>query len=269
MLVGIDIGGSTTDAVILDNGKVHVVTIEANDPIAAAAGALGKLVHAVGLPLEQIERVAATGAGSRVLSDTLLGRPVVKVNEFSAIGIGGTSLAGRKNALVVSLGTGTAIVSVTGDKIEHVSGTGLGGGTLRGLSKHMLGVSTIETLEAMAERGDLSHVDLTVRDIAGGAIGDLPPGTTASNFGKVGADATAEDKALAIMNMIVEVVSVLSIASARACGQEDIVLTGKLTRIFRFMQKMKRLNFGSSRGFLIPEHADYATAIGAARAAME
>ncbi len=191
------------------------------------------------------------------------------MNEFSAIGIGGTSLAARKKALVVSLGTGTAIVSVTGEKIEHVSGTGLGGGTLRGLSKHMLGVSTLETLEAMAARGDLSRVDLTVRDIAGGAIGDLPPGTTASNFGKVGADATADDKALAIMNMIVEVVSVLSIAAARACGQEDIVLTGKLTRIFRFMQRTKRLNFGFGRGFLIPEHADYATAIGAARAAMQ
>ncbi|MBE3603396.1 pantothenate kinase [bacterium] len=269
MLVGIDIGGSTTDAVILDNGGVHVVTIEANDPIAAAAGALGKLVESCGLQLDRVERVAATGAGSRVLGETLLGRPVVKVNEFSAIGIGGTSLAARKNALVVSLGTGTAIVSVTGEKIEHVSGTGLGGGTLRGLSKHMLGVSTLETLEAMAARGDLSRVDLTVHDIAGGAIGDLPPGTTASNFGKVGADATAEDKALAIMNMIVEVVSVLSIAAARACGQEDIVLTGKLTRIFRFMQKVKRLNFVFGRGFLIPEHADYATAIGAARAAMQ
>ena len=269
MLVGIDIGGSTTDAVILDNGGVHVVTIEANDPIAAAAGALGKLVESCGFQLDRVERVAATGAGSRALGETLLGRPVVKVNEFSAIGIGGTSLAARKKALVVSLGTGTAIVSVTGEKIEHVSGTGLGGGTLRGLSKHMLGVSTLETLEAMAARGDLSRVDLTVRDIAGGAIGDLPPGTTASNFGKVGADATAEDKALAIMNMIVEVVSVLSIAAARACGQEDIVLTGKLTRIFRFMQRSKRLNFGFGRGFLIPEHADYATAIGAARAAMQ
>ena len=269
MLVGIDIGGSTTDAVILDNGGVHVVTIEANDPIAAAAGALGKLVESCGLQLDRVERIAATGAGSRVLGETLLGRPVVKVNEFSAIGIGGTSLAARKKALVVSLGTGTAIVSVTGEKIEHVSGTGLGGGTLRGLSKHMLGVSTLETLEAMAARGDLSRVDLTVRDIAGGAIGDLPPGTTASNFGKVGADATADDKALAIMNMIVEVVSVLSIAAARACGQEDIVLTGKLTRIFRFMQRAKRLNFGFGRGFLIPEHADYATAIGAARAAMQ
>ncbi|HXD89431.1 MAG TPA: hypothetical protein VNU00_00130, partial [Candidatus Binataceae bacterium] len=265
MIVGIDIGGSTTDAVILDNGNIHVVTIEANDPVAAAAGALGKLIEVCGIPLEKLSRVAATGAGSRVLGESLFGLPVTKVNEFDAIGIGGTSLAGKENALVVSLGTGTAIVSVTGDKITHVSGTGLGGGTLRGLSRHMLGVSSLQTLEAMAERGDLSRVDLTVRDIAGGAIGDLPPGTTAANFGKFAADATSDDKALAIMNMIVEVIGVLSIASARACDQEDIVLTGKLTRIFRFMQKTRKLEFVFGRGLLIPEHADYATAIGAAR----
>jgi type II pantothenate kinase len=267
MIVGIDIGGSTTDAVILDNGNIHVVTIEANDPVAAAAGALGKLIEVCGIPLEKLSRVAATGAGSRVLSESLFGLPVTKVNEFDAIGIGGTSLAGKENALVVSLGTGTAMVSVTGDKITHVSGTGLGGGTLRGLSRHMLGVSSLQTLEAMAERGDLSRVDLTVRDIAGGAIGDLPPGTTAANFGKFAADATSDDKALAIMNMIVEVVSVLSIAAARASGQHDIVLTGKLTHVFRFMQRMKRLNFVFGGGFIIPDHADYATAIGAARAA--
>ena len=45
MIVGIDIGGSTTDAVILENGSIRVVTIEANDPVAAAAGALGKIVE--------------------------------------------------------------------------------------------------------------------------------------------------------------------------------------------------------------------------------
>jgi type II pantothenate kinase len=267
MIVGIDIGGSTTDAVILDNGNIHVVTIEANDPVAAAAGALGKLIESCGIPLGKLTQVAATGAGSRALGDNLFGLPVIKVNEFRAIGIGGTSLAGKENALVVSLGTGTAIVSVTGDKIAHVSGTGVGGGTLRGLSRHMLGVSSLETLETMAERGDLGRVDLTVRDIAGGAIGDLPPGTTAANFGKFAADATLDDKALAIINMIVEVVSVLSIAAARAAGQHDIVLTGKLTRMFRFMQRAKRLNFVFGGGFIIPEHADYATAIGAARAA--
>ena len=77
MIVGIDIGGSTTDAVILENGGVHVVTIEANDPVAAAAGALGKLVSDFGIKLEDVECVAATGAGSRVLTNSLLGRPVV------------------------------------------------------------------------------------------------------------------------------------------------------------------------------------------------
>ena len=265
MIVGIDIGGSTTDAVILKNGGIHVVTIEANDPVAAAAGSLGKLVTDFGIKLDQVERIAATGAGSRVLSDTLFGRPVVKVNEFTAIGIGGTSLANTKSALVVSLGTGTAMVSVNGDKIEHFSGTGVGGGTLLGLAKHMLGVSTIERLEAMAKKGDLRRVDLTVRDIAGGSIGDLPPSTTAANFGKVSADATPEDKALAIMNMIVESIGVLAMASARGCGQENIVLTGKLSRLFSFVQGVKKLSFPFGRRFVIPEHADYATAIGAAR----
>src|ERR1700691_6594997 len=130
MIVGIDIGGSTTDAVILENGGLHVVTIEANEPVAAAAGALGKLVSDFGIKLEEVECVAATGAGSRVLTKSLLGRPVVKVNEFTAIGIGGTSLAGLDSALVVSLGTGTAIVSVTRDKIAHFSRTAGGGGTL-------------------------------------------------------------------------------------------------------------------------------------------
>src|SRR5260370_28596643 len=86
MIVGIDIGGSTTDAVILENSGLHVVTIEANDPVAAAAGALGKLVSDFGIKLEDVECVAATGAGSRVLTKTLLRRPVVKGDEFTTIG---------------------------------------------------------------------------------------------------------------------------------------------------------------------------------------
>ena len=54
MIVGIDIGGSTTDAVTVDNGDYRVVTIEANDPVAAAAGALGKLVEEYGIKLDQV-----------------------------------------------------------------------------------------------------------------------------------------------------------------------------------------------------------------------
>ena len=95
MIVGIDIGGSTTDAVTVDNGDYHVVTIEANDPVAAAAGALGKLVEEYGMRSTRWRAWRRPAAGSRALSATLLGRPVVKVSEFTAIGIGGTSLAAR------------------------------------------------------------------------------------------------------------------------------------------------------------------------------
>jgi type II pantothenate kinase len=266
MIAGIDIGGSTTDAVLLDGVELRVVTIELTDPVAAAAGALGKLVSQYGLRLDQITSVAATGAGARTLPDSLLGRPVIKVNEFTAIGVGGSTLAGRDSALVVSLGTGTAIVSVRGARIEHVGGTGVGGGTLLGLARHLLGVSRIDTLEAMAARGDLSRINLTVGDIAGGPLGDLPPGSTASNFGKVGSDPTPEDKALAIINMIAEVVAVLSLSHARACGHKEIVLTGKLTRTIQFARRFPHMEPMLNRGFIIPEHAAYATAIGAARA---
>jgi len=264
MIVGIDIGGSTTDAVLLDE-QVCVVTVEANDPIAAAAGALGKLVSDLHHRLSDITTVAATGGGARLLGEDLLGVPVRKVSEIEAIGIGGSTLAGKTEALVVSMGTGTAMVSVKGADIRHVGGTGVGGGTLLGLSKHLLNVARLETLEQLAERGDITRIDLTVGDIAGGPVGNLPADATASNFGKLSSDVTPEDKARALVNMIAEVIVSLSVTAAHASGQKDIVLTGKLLRVRPFVERIKATRFLFERNFIIPQHAEFATAIGAAR----
>lgn len=264
MIVGIDIGGSTTDAVWLDDA-VRVVTVEANDPIAAAAGAFGKLVSDLHHRLSDVTAIAVTGSGARLLGEDLLGVPVHKVAEITAIGVGGSTLAGKREALVVSMGTGTAIVSVKGDEILHVSGTGVGGGTLLGLSKHLLNVSRLETLEQLAERGDLTRIDLTVGDLAGGPVGNLPADATASNFGKLSSDVNPEDKARALINMIAEVIVVLSVTAARACGLRDIVLTGKLVRVKPFVDRIKATRLLFERTFIIPPHAEFATAIGAAR----
>jgi type II pantothenate kinase len=264
VIIGIDIGGSTTDAVLLDH-EIRVVSVEANDPIAAAAGALGKLVSDLQLHLTAVQAIAATGGGARLLGDELLGIPVHKVAEITAIGVGGSTLAGKDDALVVSMGTGTAVVSVKGEQISHVGGTGVGGGTLLGLSKHLLNVVRLETLEELAAKGDLTRVDLTVGDIAGGPIGHLPADATASNFGKVSADARPEDKARALVNMIAEVIVVLSVAAARANEHRDVVLTGKLVRVKPFIERVTATRFLFERNFIIPPHAEYATAIGAAR----
>ncbi len=265
MLLGIDIGGSTTDAVAL-GPELHVVTVEANDPVAAAAGALGKLADELGVDLDTISAVAATGGGARRLGSRLLGIPVHKIPEITAIGIGGASLAGKERALVVSLGTGTALVAVDRDSIQHVGGTGVGGGTLLGLAKHLLQVSRLDTLERLAASGDLAHVDLTVADIAGGPVGRLPAHATASNFGKLGADAGPEDKARGLINMIAEVIVSLSVLAARATQHSEIVLTGKLLRVRTLVERVLATTGIFDCQFSIPPHAEYATAIGAARA---
>ena len=91
MIVGIDIGGSTTDAVLLHDGEIVVVTIETGDPVAAAAGALGKLLSTAGGVLTDIRAIAVSGGGARWLKDELFGVPVVKVPEITAIGVGGST----------------------------------------------------------------------------------------------------------------------------------------------------------------------------------
>lgn len=264
MIVGIDIGGSTTDAVLLHESEPVVVTIDTGDPLAAAPGALGKLLSTVGGALSDIQAIAVSGGGARCLQDHLFGVPVVKVPEIDAIGIGGSTLAEKSEALVVSLGTGTAIVSVRDGKIEHIGGTGVGGGTLLGLARHLLGISRLDTLEQMAVQGDLSRVDLTVGDITGGPVGIVPANATASNFGKVRADPTASDKALALINMVAEVTFTISLLAARACRQQDIVLTGKLTRVRSLRERVETIRLRRGESFYIPPYAEYATAIGAA-----
>jgi type II pantothenate kinase len=154
---------------------------------------------------------------------------------------------------------------VKGREILHVSGTGVGGGTLLGLSKHLLNVSRLETLEQLAEKGDLSRIDLTVGDLAGGPVGNLPADATASNFGKVTSDAGPEDKARALINMIAEVIVSLSVTAARASGLRDIVVTGKLVRVKPFIERINRTRVLFDRTFIVPEYAEFATAIGAAR----
>ncbi|MBU7009266.1 MAG: pantothenate kinase [Theionarchaea archaeon] len=265
MIVGIDIGGTTTDAVAIKGKNVmRVISITASDPIAAASGALGKLVNSLGCSLTDIRIIVATGGGASSIDNAILGIPLKKIDEISAIGIGGKTLAGIDEGLVVSMGTGTPFVCVRNDEITHFGGTGVGGGCLLGLAKHILNINTLKTLEAMAEKGDLKKVDLTVGDIAGGPVGAVPADATASNFGKINEDSSDEDRALAVINLIAETLLVMSIFAARACNHETIVLTGKLVKVKKLVDIMKDRGKMFGVKLIVPKYAEYATAIGAA-----
>lgn len=268
-IIGIDIGGSMTKIVAFRNGQMlKPQVVRAADPLTSLYGAFGKFTTENGLELDDIKKVIMTGVGSSFAQKPIYGLPCEKASEFECVGRGGLFLSKLDEAIVISMGTGTAIVHATrGEKdisTEYLGGTGVGGGTLVGLSKKMLGMENIDHIEEMAKSGSLDKIDLKVADISNDGSLSLSKSMTASNFGKLSDIASGGDIALGIINMIFETVAMLGIFAARSANLKNIVLTGNLTRIsqaepiFNNMKELFDINF------IIPENSQFATAIGAA-----
>ncbi|MBQ9941010.1 MAG: type II pantothenate kinase [Clostridia bacterium] len=268
IVIGVDIGGSTTKICGFDSSKrlISPLLVKANDPLASFYGAFGKFTDENNILLNQIDKVMITGVGSSFISSqTIYGLPAFHVEEFDAIGLGGKFLSGLSNAIVVSMGTGTAIVHVNDTSTVYLGGTGMGGGTLLGLSKLLINVGSIDNLCALAETGDISNIDLRIGDMTSkNIIPTLPAHITASNFGKVSDVATHGDIALGTINLVFETIAMVAIFAARSKNITDIVLTGNLTRIPIASNLFKELNNLFHVNFLIPENSQYGTVIGAA-----
>ncbi len=265
MIIGIDIGGSTTKIVgARGNELLAPLSVEASDPVASASGALGKFLNHNELSLSDIELIRMTGAGASFIGQNILGIPVVKVEEFMALGYGGLYLSELKNAVIVSMGTGTAIVKAHSKCISHIGGTGVGGGTILGLSKAMLNLSDFDNIVSLAESGDLSLVDLSISDITQGDIGNLPPTLTASNFGKMSDKAGKNDLLRAILNMVFQTIGMMAVLAARVEKDKNIVLSGKLVQVPQAQKTFSELSKLYGVKFHTPRHAEYCTAIGAA-----
>ncbi|MGN1095596.1 MAG: type II pantothenate kinase [Eubacteriales bacterium] len=272
-IIGIDVGGSTTKIVGFRGENVLGATfVHANDPITSLYGAFGKFTVDHDIELNDIEKVIVTGAGSSYVKGPLYGLPCVHESEFSCVGRGGLYLSGLSEAIVISMGTGTALVHAKkeGNTVEttYLGGTGVGGGTLIGLSKKLIGMETIDHIVETAKNGNLDNVDLKIRDISkkNSASMSLPDNMTASNFGKISDIATTSDMALGIINMVFETAGMLGIFAARNAGTRDIVLTGNMTNLPQAKGIFESLNELFNVNFIIPKNAVFATAHGAALA---
>ena len=266
-IIGIDVGGSTTKIVGFDSsGKlIAPIFVKANDPVTSVYGAFGKFTSTNSLLLADIDKVMVTGVGSSSISDNIYGLKCVRVAEFDCIGLGGIYLTGLDEAIIVSMGTGTAIVHAgKGKKIEYMGGTGVGGGTLTGLSKKLYGVRTISDIVDLAKNGKLENVDLRVSDLTSKNIDGMNNDMTASNFGKVSDLAGREDLALGLINMVFETVAMLSLFAARDKKLDNIILTGNLTTIPQAKDIFGEMSHLFSKNYIIPEKSNFATVIGAA-----
>lgn len=267
-VVGIDVGGSTTKIVGFDSdgNLIAPIFVRATDQITSIFGALGKFTTENGLALTDIERIMVTGVGSTFMAEPIYNIPVYRLSEFSCVGHGGIWLSGLSEAIVVSMGTGTALVHAKSDgTFDYLGGTGIGGGTLMGLSEKLIGMKDIDHIIELASEGDLSKVDLRVSDIT---KKDVHPGLsadlTAANFGRISDIAGKSDLALGLVNMIFETIAMMAIFAARGKGVRDIVLTGNLTALPQAETIFSNLNTFFDVNFIIPQNARFGTVIGAA-----
>ncbi len=274
-VLGIDVGGSTTKIVGFREDKegrklIAPQLVHANDPLTSIYGAFGKFTMQNNLSMKDIDRVMMTGAGSAFLDKPLYeGLDCRRVPEFNSVGLGGLYLSDLEEAIVVSMGTGTALIHAKKEgqdtAIEYLGGTGVGGGTLLGLSRKMIDVDSIEHIEQLCREGDLSNIDLRISDIsAKNFYSDVNYDLTASNFGKLSDLASKSDIALGIANMVGETIGMLAVFAARSYHLDKVVLTGNLTTLPPIRRVFDILEYTFGIHFIIPENAQYATVIGAA-----
>jgi len=265
MVIGIDIGSTTTKvASINSNSDIIKIKTKAIDAITSATGAFGKMIMENHLKLDSIEKINITGAGASKITDNLFGIKTNRIDELTAIGIGGKYLSKKDQIIISNIGTGTAIIEVNGDIITHLGGTGVGGGTIIGLAKELLKTSDFDTIVQYASKGNLNNVDLNIGDIAETNIGFLNKEFTASNFGKMLDIATKEDIAIGIINLTYQVIGMLCVFAAKSKNNYTVVITGNGSnnpigqKILTEISRMYRIDFE------FPVDAEYATALGAA-----
>ena len=265
LVLGIDVGGSTTKVVGIKDGElIGMLQVRAADQITSLFGAIGNFLREYDAKLDDVSSIALTGVGATFIDEPIYGIETRKIDEFLAIGHGALHLTGLKEAIVVSMGTGTAFVRAGKDGISHLGGSGVGGGTIIGLASEMLGKSDIDAIIELAQRGKLENVDLLVREIIGRERPSLPPNLTAANFGKIKSTATESDLALGIINMVFQTAGMLAVFVARNDTIRDVVLTGTLTMFPQAEDVKTAFSNISDLRFIIPQNAVFATAIGAA-----
>ncbi len=179
----------------------------------------------------QPDRILATGGGAKQLGERVAGLEPRWVSEVDAWARGASVLARRQGLelppryVLVSLGTGTSVLEVRGDKGTRIGGTALGGGTLIGLGRLLLKAGSFQELTQLARRGDRRKVDLLVGDIYSDGRAPLPPQVTASNFGKL-ASTRDVDLADALMGLLGENIALICSALTRLHGLETVVFGG-------------------------------------------
>ncbi len=257
LIIGIDRGASFTDlAVVQEKSLVDHLSIEARGWLEISA-AFEKIQEKY-----PTSRIAFSGASSDMPIN--LKEQVVNVPEIESIGLGGATLAGCKTCLVISMGTGSAMVHMDKGTANHMGGTGVGGGTIKGLAKLICGLDDVHRLEELALNGNAAGMNMTIGDLGLTELSFLSADATVSNFAGIKSD-SQEDKAAGILSLVAETIGIIgSLCALHAGCGKSIVGIGKVAANRHIRHTLDRVGNLYQTKFLFPEHGGWATAYGAA-----
>ena len=266
MDISIDFGITVTDILKRDQGVMsHQMTLSKEEP---SLTLLNKLLSDINFKSD-VNFLAVTGGKHLNIGDKIESTKVIHVNEIEAIGEGAMNLSGlsEKNpTIIVSAGSGTACILAKEGNFVHCSGTGVGGGTVLGLSKLLLGTTDPIEIAKLAKKGNESSVDLILEDVVSGPIGELPSDTTAVNFGKVSkidSEISREDIAAGIVNLVGQTAARVATSVATTFNAREIVVVGRSPSFNGLKNSLEQA--ASIMGFspYFPENGEYASALGA------
>ncbi len=260
--VAVDIGMTNIDLIVEGAGELTYKTLvnqhgKAEDQVRQA-------LEMAGDELSPGMTIGVSGGRYRDLPDEMDGFQIQKVDEIQALGLGGLALAGVDSGLVVSAGTGTAMVAARGREVNHVTGSAVGGGTLLALSRLVIGTDDPIEVDHLALKGDAAAVDIMLNEAVGGEVGRLPAEANAVNLGKVSRDTefSRENLAAGLVRLAAQVIAVIAINAAAAEKLDRIILVGHLMDLESIRREIALVGEFYDQAFTIPKNPGFGTAMG-------
>jgi type II pantothenate kinase len=256
-IIGIDRGASFTDFAVVDADGIREIFSIENRDWESIRTAYERLIT-------KYKTRHIVFSGSATGMPTSMKNTITIIAEIDAIGFGGAALAECNECVVVSMGTGSAIVHFTKNSAKHLGGSGVGGGTIRGLSALICGLDNPSEIEALALKGNAAELNLTISDLGYEQISFLGADMTASNFADIKSK-KIEDLAAAVLNLVGETVGIIASICARSVDCRDhIVMVGKVAENRFIRQVLNLVGKLYQTTFIFPENPRYATVYGAA-----
>lgn len=262
MKVGIDAGGTLIKVAIIDGNDRTFKKYAADD---------------IEMVIEMLNNkyadqdVYLTGGKAEYIKEKLTFNVTVCI-EFDATFRGLTQLLKEADIkldryVYLNVGTGTSFHQATPESQRRVGGSGVGGGTLMGLSYLLTGIENFETIIERAKSGIRDNIDLKVHHIYNGKPSPIPGDLTASNFGRVldtKNSATTEDQLIAVIGLVAETVTAMALNLADAFDTKNMVFIGSTLLDNKVMTDIiyRYSELKNARAYVVP-NGEYSGALGA------